>query len=213
MNCVELHESLAESDNADSTQQKAHLRACAACSALVADLHLIATTAAELREANEPSPRVWNSIEIILRQEGLIHPPRANRPLIPFVNTRWVLMRWMLPAAAALLIALGISMRQHSSSGLLSGGGAPVTTTAPASPTLSTTADLNDDDLIQELSSQVPQMKAEYKDNLRLVNASIQDARSDVEANPNDEEARRSLLEAYEQKAMLFEMATDRSLP
>ena len=89
----------------------------------------------------------------------------------------------------------------------------PVTTMAPTEANLGSTADLNDDDLIQELSKQAPQMKAEYKDNLRLVNASIQDAKSDVEANPNDEEARRSLLEAYEQKAMLFEMATDRSLP
>ena len=33
-----------------------------------------------------------------------------------------------------------------------------------------------------------------------------------VEANPNDQDARRSLMEAYEQKAMLFEMAMDRSL-
>jgi hypothetical protein len=35
----------------------------------------------------------------------------------------------------------------------------------------------------------------------------------DVEADPNDEEARRSLMEAYQQKAMLFDMAMDRSLP
>jgi hypothetical protein len=34
-----------------------------------------------------------------------------------------------------------------------------------------------------------------------------------VEANPDDEEARRSLLEAYQEKAMLFDMAMDRSLP
>jgi len=45
------------------------------------------------------------------------------------------------------------------------------------------------------------------------VNAYIQDAKSVVDDNPNDEEARRSLLEAYQEKAMLFDLAMDRSLP
>jgi len=33
-----------------------------------------------------------------------------------------------------------------------------------------------------------------------------------VDENPNDEEAQRSLMEAYEQKSMLNEIALDRSL-
>jgi hypothetical protein len=56
-------------------------------------------------------------------------------------------------------------------------------------------------------------VKAQYTDNLRRVNEYIQDAKSVVAANPNDEEAHRSLMEAYQQKAMLFELAMDRSLP
>ena len=56
-------------------------------------------------------------------------------------------------------------------------------------------------------------MQAQYVDNLRRVNEYIQDAKSVVAANPNDEEARRSLMEAYQQKAMLFDLAMDRSLP
>jgi len=74
-------------------------------------------------------------------------------------------------------------------------------------------AGLNDDDLLQEISDQGPDVKAEYEDNLRRVNESIQDAKDFVAANPNDEDARLSLLEAYQQKAMLFELAMDRSLP
>ena len=34
-----------------------------------------------------------------------------------------------------------------------------------------------------------------------------------IAENPNDEEARRSLMEAYQEKAMLFDLAMDRSLP
>jgi hypothetical protein len=45
------------------------------------------------------------------------------------------------------------------------------------------------------------------------VNEYIRDAKAVVVANPNDDEARRSLMEAYQQKAMLFELAMDRSLP
>jgi hypothetical protein len=44
------------------------------------------------------------------------------------------------------------------------------------------------------------------------VNEYIQDAKNVVDANPNDEEARRSLMDAYQEKAMLFELALDRSL-
>jgi hypothetical protein len=45
------------------------------------------------------------------------------------------------------------------------------------------------------------------------VNEYIQDAKMTVEASPDDEEARRSLMEAYQQKAMLFEMTMDHSSP
>jgi hypothetical protein len=74
-------------------------------------------------------------------------------------------------------------------------------------------AGLNDDDLLQEISAQAPAMRQEYADNLRRVNEYIHDAKDIVASNPNDEEARRSLMEAYQEKAMLFELAMDRSLP
>ena len=41
MNCVELQQSLAEVEDGSSLEQRAHLRACPACSALVKELHLI----------------------------------------------------------------------------------------------------------------------------------------------------------------------------
>jgi hypothetical protein len=34
-----------------------------------------------------------------------------------------------------------------------------------------------------------------------------------VDESPNDEDARRSLMDAYQQKSMLFELAMDRSQP
>jgi hypothetical protein len=114
----------------------------------------------------------------------------------------------MAPAAAALLIAAGLYVRQHLPSAQLTR-----VTTPPATVPDVAIAGLNDDDLLLEVGQQSPTLQAEYADNLRRVNEYIQDAKGVVAANPNDEEARRSLMEAYQQKAMLFELAMDRSLP
>ncbi|MGD1078112.1 MAG: anti-sigma factor [Candidatus Sulfotelmatobacter sp.] len=208
MNCVELQASLAEIEDGRSTEQRNHLKTCPECSALVTELMLIASTAVELRAGDEPSPRVWKSIETALRQEGVIRPQRANRSLLPSLSSRWGWARWMVPAAAALLISVGLYVRQHSLSHELARNTAPAAAVSDLE-----IAGLNDDDLLLEVAQQSPAIKAQYQDNLRRVNEYIQDAKSVVANNPNDDEARRSLMEAYQQKAMLFELAMDRSLP
>ncbi|HEY3972604.1 MAG TPA: hypothetical protein VGM18_06340 [Candidatus Sulfotelmatobacter sp.] len=213
MNCVELQASLAESEDARSADQRAHLKTCPDCSSLVAELYLIAATAVELRGAQDPSPRVWNSIEIALRQEGLIRPARSNRSLLPSLGSRWTWAQWMVPVAALLLVTVGIYLRQHSPIPELNvhelKNDQPMV--APVSDLA--IAGLNDDDLLQEVAQLSPDIQAQYTDNLRHVNEYIRDAKSVVADNPNDDEARRSLLDAYQQKAMLFDLAMDRSLP
>jgi hypothetical protein len=212
MNCAELRESLAETEDGSRFEQKAHLKSCEQCSSLMAQLHLIASAAAELREADDPSPRVWNSIEIALRQEGLIRPQRPSRSLIPSLGSNWSFVRWMAPAAALLLFTVGIYVRQHLPSQPLARNETPSITPEPVVSDAAV-AGLNDADLLQEIGQQSPAMKAQYEDELRHVNDYIRDSKGIVEANPNDEEARRSLMEAYQEKAMLFELAMDRSLP
>jgi hypothetical protein len=206
MNCVELQQSLAEVEDGNSAEQRAHLRACPACSALVKDLNLIVAAASQLQAAEEPSPRVWNSIEIALRREGLIRPPRAARPPVPSFGARWGAARWLVPAAATLLLALGIYVRHESLPDQLA---RQASMTVP----VANVSDLNDDDLMQEVADNSPEMKTQYEENLRRVNESIRDAQGVVDESPNDEDARRSLMDAYQQKSMLFEMAMDRSLP
>jgi hypothetical protein len=211
MNCVELRESLIEVDDGRSVEQRAHLKTCQECSALVADLKSVAHWAVELRAADEPDPRVWKAIESALRREGLIRPQRsASRSLLPSFGSSWGIARWLVPAAAALLIAVGLYVRPHSSQ--------PIAANKAPAPVVSSTgadvetAGLNDDDLLQEGAQQSPAVKEQYSENLRRVNEYIQDAKNVVDANPNDEEARRSLMDAYQEKAMLFELALDRSL-
>jgi hypothetical protein len=72
---------------------------------------------------------------------------------------------------------------------------------------------MDDADLMQEVAVNAPTLKTQYEQNLRQVNESIREAQGVVDESPNDEDARRSLMDAYQQKSMLFEMAMDRSLP
>ncbi len=84
MNCAEFQKFLPEVIDSDrSAEQEAHLKSCPMCSDLVADLDLISRDARQLQEFAEPSPRVWNSIEIVLRQEGLIRESRLGPALVP----------------------------------------------------------------------------------------------------------------------------------
>jgi hypothetical protein len=203
MNCVELEQSLAEVDDGSSAEQRAHLRACPACSALVKELNSIIEAAANLQAADEPSPRVWNSIEIALRKEGLIRP---QRPPISSFGARWGAVRWLVPAAAMLLLSLGLYLHQQQTPNQF----AVHEVTAPAA--VVKTPDLNDDELMQVVAENAPAMKIQYAENLRQVNQSIRDAQGLVQESPNDEDARSLLMVAYEQKAMLFQLAMDRSL-
>jgi hypothetical protein len=209
MNCVELQLSLAEVEDGSGVEQRAHLRACPACSALVQELDLIVAAAGQLQAADEPSPRVWNSIEIALRREGLIRPqakpPQANRAAVPSFAARWGAARWLVPAAAMLLLAVGIYVRESQPP--------QVAQQAHVTVPVANASGLDDADLIQEVADNAPAMMTQYRENLRQVNESIRDAQGVVDESPNDQEARRSLMDAYQQKSMLFEMAMDRSLP
>ena len=210
MTCVELQESLVENEAGSSAEQRAHLRNCPECAKLVAELLVIACAAGDLRAAHEPDPRVWKSIEASLRQEGLIRPQRRSLSLLPSLGSQWGWARWMVPAAAALLISLGIYLRQHSQTPQIAVGN-EIPNSVPAVSDAAI-AGLNDDDLLQEIAQQSPALREQYADNLRHVNEYIRDAKTIVAADPNDEEARLSLMEAYQEKAMLFELALDRSL-
>jgi hypothetical protein len=214
MTCIELQESLADAELLTSPEQKIHLNTCPECAALVRELNLIVSTAVDLRGADEPSPRVWNSIQIALRQEGLIHPPRPRRSLLPSFDSPWGWTRWLAPIAAALLIGVGSYLYQHAPSNRIASSVAPVMEPAVNATTSdASVAGLNDADLLQEAAQQTPAVKAQFEEDLRRVNQYIRDAREVVATDPNDEEAHRTLLEAYQEKAMLFELAMDRSLP
>jgi len=203
MNCVELQQSLAEVEDGSTPEQSRHLKACPECSELLEELNLIVAQAGELQASDEPSPRVWDSIEFALRREGLIRPQPVDGGLhLGSFAARWGTARWLVPAAAILLLLVGIFERRQS---LPEPSNQQVALVAP----VVNLSGLNDEDLIQEVAESAPAMRTQYEDNLRRVNESIKDAQIAVNESPNDEDARRALMDAYEQKSMLFEMAMD----
>ncbi|MGD0181195.1 MAG: hypothetical protein ABSC15_15395 [Terriglobales bacterium] len=177
MTCEEFKRVLPELGSGHGIEQEEHLRSCCACSDLVADLNAISKEARFLKGSEDPSPWVWNSIEVALRQEGLIRQPQLQHLQTPAPMLGWRL-RWLVPLAATLLIVFGALIYQR-------GTGQP----------------------------QTPSMRATYEADLRSVNAYIRDAEQSAHSDPNDEVAQQYLRNAYEQKAMVYEMALDRSLP
>jgi hypothetical protein len=71
------------------------------------------------------------------------------------------------------------------------------------------TVSLDDQQFLDQVSGRSPEMKATYEIQLRSVNSYIQDAETYLKRNPADADARRHLMQAYEQKAMLYQMALD----
>jgi len=56
-------------------------------------------------------------------------------------------------------------------------------------------------------------MRAEYASGLKSVNQSIRDAQQDLDQNPEDDDARHFLMDAYEQRETVYELAMARSMP
>jgi len=215
MNCSECHRVLPESlEGQRNAELEAHLTSCVACSELVEDLNVIARQASALREADEPSPRVWNMIEAELRREGVIHPPQPRRSWLPAFGSGWRPVAWLAPVAAALIAGAAFLLnprpttnsdqaKQVIDSPAVVATGGKIPAKRPAA---------EDQQILDAVALQAPMMKASYEANLNSVNAYIRDAELSVQQDPYDQEARQYLMEAYEQKAMLYDMALNRSL-
>jgi hypothetical protein len=168
------------------------------------EMKQVSDEAVFLQESDEPSPRVWNSLEIALRQEGLIRPAQKDRSATATWSGRlhWA---WFAPVAAAIIL-LGVTVSQR--------GDSPQSVHKIASAETPSTLQVNEDQqMLDAVALRSPAMRVEYETNLKNVNSYIHDAELSVKSDPNDEEAQESLVNAYEQKSMLYDMALDRSLP
>lgn len=210
MNCQQFQEVLPDIiDNGGNEQEEEHLRTCGACAGLVQDLEHIAEQAKLMLPMHDPSPKVWAGIEQSLQREGLLRegrtPRLGNVMTLPHPARDWTLTGWVMATAAVLAFgAVLVGYHPALPSNNLSAQN------NPAQPTL---LDGEDQQVLSQVSQQEPAVRRAYEDSLREVNAYIADARKAVNQAPEDTVAQEHLSDAYQQKEMLYQMATARSLP
>ncbi len=208
MNCLQFENALPDYlEGSRTAEQQAHLNACSACSTLLSDLDAISAQAVSLRELEDPSPRVWNALEVQLRREGIIRQPsipaRAN------VFSRWR-TAWLVPVAAALAIVVGLKLYQPS--GVGDKQPIPKIALKQSTVTQPRTAPVfapDDKDVMSTVASRPPAQVAAYRNDLDQANEFIRDAQEAVRSNPNDIYSQQLLINAYEQKQMLYHLALD----
>lgn len=224
MNCVEFQRVLPEGETGWTKDQAEHLRSCSNCTGLLSDLSLITQTAkqlpaidppgsvwqgisaglyrvqadldylsfeaSQLTEAFEPSPRVWNSLEIALKQEGLIRQP--EREIAGAPRYRW--FPWLVPAVAALAFVFGVVLPPHSA--------------GPLKPNL----DQEEQQIVNMATGENTGMRPVYEAGLKRTRAYIDEARKTAEQNPDNDELQQSLMDAYEQRQVVYELASNRTV-
>jgi hypothetical protein len=208
MNCAEFQKVLPYIiESGGSAAEEAHLKSCPVCADLVQDLRYIAEQAKLLLPMHEPSPRVWQSIQRSLGQEGLVRRQERLAPVTTSYNPlRWRPLAQVSAIAAALVMALALFAPWNRPA------------TAPES-NASTTESVPpmaapdpDQQLLASISERMPAARETYATNLKAVNQYISEAKKSVEERPEDEAARQHLMRAYEQKNMLYEMALSQSM-
>jgi len=214
MNCEQFQRVLPQIiENGGNAEQEAHLDSCPACSALVRDLRYIADQAKLLLPMHDPNPRVWSNIQQSLQREGLIPEGRMSSlghttTTAPPKKKSWTPAGIGLATIAVLTLAvLLVNYRPKTPA-------SQETITPATGPGNSASAAFDGDDqiLVRHVSRQMPELGGAYEKSLKEVNSYIADAKQAVSDDPENLAAQKHLSDAYEQKEMLYEMATTRSL-
>jgi len=201
MTCIEFQDILADViDGETDAQHSAHLRSCSSCLELVSDLRAIAAGAKSLCADSEPSPRVWANIQRTLEAEGIIRPAIQPGATLFRHRRRWSLA-WLATGVALVLVAVATFVYTNYTSR---------NQQVAQRQTPANNASADDMELLSHVS---PVARATYADDLQTVNAFIRDAEDSVAQNPDDDEARHFLMQAYQERAMVYASAMDRSVP
>ena len=196
-------------ESGGNQEEEEHLRSCAACAELVRDLRYIAEQAKLLLPMHDPNPRVWNNIEQSLQQEGLLPEGRMSRQghslTYPTAtqSKSWTPVGWILALAfITVFTAVVVTYKPHLP--------APQVT-AQNNSTQPVQLGSDDQQVISLMSQQDPQVRRAYEAGLKETDAYISDAEQAVKLDPEDAAAQDQLVEAHEQKEMLYQMAAARS--
>ncbi len=183
-----------------------HLATCARCSAKMADLESIISTAASLPELDPPE-RIWISLRDELEREGLLRERKSllerMQILIP-AAPRTALATGLISALAALLLFLPQSpIGERARSDRDTAGVWDLARVHEQLANAEAQAGL-------DVHFRDPQVAASYQQNLALVDNLIGECQKRVNEDPNDELSRQYLVTAYQQKADLLNALSER---
>lgn len=213
MNCVEFERGMPDCVQGSPTpEQQVHLNSCPACSGLLRDLSTIASQAKLLAAVDEPSPAVWNALEARLRSEGLIR--RSEPTYLPSRPSLWQRWRasWLVPVAAALAVIAVVKLYRPA------GVGNDISVAKQVPAVVQQTASKgkakaplsrDDQQWLRTVANRPPAQLAKFQADLDQANAFIEDAQESLQRDPNDFYMQQMLINAYEQKQMLYELAVD----
>jgi len=85
-----------------------------------------------------------------------------------------------------------------------------VKSTRAGRPAVEAAPSAEDQQFLSAVSTLSPSMRVTYETQLRAVNADIRETQAYVDRNPGDMDARQHLMDAYQQKALLYQIALDR---
>ncbi len=212
MNCAQFQNECSDVLEGLKTQaHEEHLASCPVCRSLLEDVQEIVAQASQL-PLDEPSAQLWVRLRESLVQEGLIHEDRTQPVPTPAAGTGWSWpgFSWADAlsygaVAAILVLAFALMVLQQPT-------GLPPGDTAIVSQPASGVIDDDDLQLLREVETRAPNAREAYESSLREINTQIEEATRAVAENPNDPQAVQSLMEAYQQKSMVYEMALTRSV-
>ena len=205
-----------------------HAKSCAACSALAADLRVIATRASQLPSLAPPRD-LWTRIEAAIESPVVVLPRRAEAP--PAAPRRWS----RVAAAAALLVAVTAGVTYTITSRSLGAPAvpAPVETVSPTelsalSPSVAPTvvafshpsASETFDREIASLRTLVDERRRELdpvtvavvRKNLRLIDGAIAESKAALAKDPASVFLNDRLTHAYETKLQVLRTLATRPL-
>jgi len=177
-------------------------------------LSTIASQAKLLAAVDEPSPAVWNALEARLRSEGLIR--RSEPTYLPSRPSLWQRWRasWLVPVAAALAVIAVVKLYRPA------GVGNDISVAKQVPAVVQQTASKgkakaplsrDDQQWLKTVANRPPAQLAKFQADLDQANAFIEDAQESLQRDPNDFYMQQMLINAYEQKQMLYELAVDNS--
>jgi hypothetical protein len=213
MLCHELENMLSqEPDGAMPPALAEHLKVCADCRALAADLEAIRLGSFDLPAEEEPPARVWAQIRLQLEAEGLIREPRFERA--PRSSAGWVFFQ--RPAFAGtilglLLLAAGlVGVRGVGTRSNLNAEWNPAIQPMQPEATQQVASLDASEAGIESLQQVDPGVQVVFKRDLALVDNAISTCEKSVREQPDNDLAREYLYDAYQQKAQLLAVAMDR---